>query len=78
MRWENLTDQQCRRIDLLLENNGNTTHTAKMLGITPVALRQTVKIVVDRLGFFSRVELMLNWRCEIFQLGLISLGIRRA
>lgn len=43
---------------------------AERLGSRPHGVRSTVRFIFLKLGVTSRLELALNWNCELYQIGL--------
>lgn len=56
-------------------SGANTSQTGYHFGITNNTVKKHMSRIYDKTGTMNRIDLMLNWRCEIFQIGLRAMGI---
>lgn len=71
---EPLTVYEIRVIDQLAKGYRDR-RIAEELGYSADFARHLLHNAFEKTGCFSRIELALNWHCELFQIGLRELGI---
>jgi DNA-binding CsgD family transcriptional regulator len=55
--------------------NCKSQDVANVLGISKATVKQHLSQAMEKTGFFDRINFILAWRCEIFQIGLRHLGM---
>lgn len=77
MMIDKLLPGEVKVIEEIARNDHSISYVmaAKRLGMTPGGVKSTMGRVLQKTGTFSRLELVLNWRCPLFQIGLKELGI---
>jgi DNA-binding NarL/FixJ family response regulator len=66
------------RVVEFIAANGKTLHyheVGRKLGLTNNVVKHYMANAMRKTGTFSRLELIMNWHCPLFRLGLKGLGI---
>lgn len=53
----------------------NTSRIGYHFGIANDTVKHHLTKIYEKTQTYDRIDLMLNWRCEIFQIGLRAMGI---
>ena len=80
MIFKKLSPRQIDYIDALCDRgmlSGSVRAIAAQFGHTENTVHNELKRARDTLGVFSSFEMVMNWNCELYQIGLRELGIRR-
>lgn len=75
MKIEALTGIELELANYLARTGANSTQIMAHYGIPLTTLKSRIHSIFVKTGTFSRLELIINWRCEIFQIGLREMGI---